>query len=78
MFPESEAITGKHTVVEADPLCPLCGGSGSLRTTPYPYDKKMCPLCEGRKFVPRDVFDKYLLEHPESLAAKQLVKEKDR
>lgn len=74
LFPSDEATTGKLQALppEPDPLCPLCGGSGSLRTNPY--DKVTCTLCMGREFVTRAVFDKFLVEHPHSLAAKQLKK----
>jgi hypothetical protein len=74
LFPDSEApTTKKRAALPAEEvLCPVCGGSGSVHLSPYAA--RACPLCAGSRLVSRDVFDKYIAEHPESVAARQFKK----
>lgn len=85
LFPE-EAPTKKHIAIPPRPstppaagafadgslVCPVCAGSGDIHVTPYAL--QTCPLCRGERTVTRTVFDKYIADHPDSVAARQFKK----
>lgn len=76
--PIDEPPTTKLPIVPEIPtgerVCPLCGGGGELHTTPYA--KTNCPTCDGKGTVSRETFERFVEEHPNSLAARQLKRQK--
>lgn len=77
MFLPEEGPTQKRTAlpqVEGELLCPCCGGPGKLKIDQF--NERQCPICECVGIVSRAAFDKYINDHPLSLAAKQLSKKK--
>ena len=74
--PPDEPITSKMPVVPeaagpGDRLCPVCGGGGELHLNAY--QREPDPTCGGSGVVTKEVFDKYIAEHPHCLAARQLA-----
>lgn len=85
LFSDEEAPTTKHKAIPPRPstppagkfadgsfVCPVCRGAGDLHVTPYAL--QTCPLCRGERTVTRAVFDKYIADHPDSVAARQFKK----
>lgn len=71
-LPEPADVPTKKMVAVPvrDKLCPSCGGATELHVGAY--QTHPCPTCEATGMVAAETFERYLIEHPESLAAKQL------
>lgn len=77
--PPNEPPTARLPVIPEAPtpttcLCPVCSGAGELHVTPYA--RSFCTECDASGYVPKDQFDKYISDHPESYAARKLAKNK--
>jgi hypothetical protein len=74
LFPPEETPTARLPVVPEVPaetlLCPACGGSRIVHVNAY--DKGPCSVCSAAGFVDRATFDRFIAEHPKSVAARQL------
>lgn len=76
--PDDEAVTGKLPVVPpvGPAICPVCAGGRTVHLSPTLPLTAPCPLCKATGEVTRDVFEAWLVAHPDSFAARQLARAK--
>ena len=77
LFRSEEPKTAKMPTLAANPelefLCPACEGELHADAS----DRSPCPTCHAIGRVPQGIFDRYVADHPDCAAARQLVEKRE-